>query len=82
MFDMQNPYQGIVQTLETAYDACSQAMHDSDSSHIPPGKGGSDIGSLTTAARNLLYEALHAARQWHESYCYHLNGGHGHRTDF
>jgi len=80
MFGSRNPYAEIVQNLEAAYHACGEAMNDCG--HLPTAKGGGDISHLAVAARNLLYEAVHTARQWQDSYEYHMQGTYGPRSDF
>jgi len=80
MFGTRNVYSDVVCALEAAYDACASATQEA--AEVPTGKGGDDIAHLAGLARNYLYEALHIARQWQESYDYHVKGGHGHRTDF
>jgi len=80
VFGTRNVYGEIVETLETTYDACSKAMHEA--ADIPAAKGGADIAHLVAMAHNCLHEALNTAKQWQESYDYHLNGSHGRRTDF
>lgn len=80
MLGIQNPYQMVVHALEAAYDSCAEAIHNS--SDVPAGKGGNDIGFLALSAKNLLHEALCTAQQWQDSYDHHLNGTFGVRSDF
>jgi hypothetical protein len=79
--DGLNPYQSIVDHLETTLDFGRRA-HQS-TSDVPRAKGGGDIASLANSAVNLLEEALSTAQQWRDAWNYHVEGGHfRHRSDF
>jgi hypothetical protein len=78
--DGPNPYQPIVDDLEITLDYCRRACHSA--ADVPHAKGGGDISSAAGSATNLLEEALAEAKQWRDAFDYHVNGGHGHRTDF
>jgi hypothetical protein len=72
-----NPYQSLVDDLESALDYCRRGAHGT--SDIPQAKGGTEIASPAFSASHLLDEALAAAVKWRDAFDYHAEGD---RTDF